>query len=334
MMKNMKKPFDILNETDREKLKEKKMPDWIDPMLATLTKDRFSKEEWIYERKFDGERCLVYKDGSSVKMMSRNKKVINSQYPEIEDAFKKMTGHFIVDGEIVSFTGNVTSFSRLQKRMHSQEPDLNVAVYYYTFDIIHLDGFDLSELPLRSRKSLLRSALDFDGRVIRYTPHRNDDGEDYYQEACEKHWEGLIAKDAHSAYSSGRSTKWLKFKCENRQELVICGYTDPEGEREYFGALLTGFYEKGELRYAGKVGTGYDEETLERLYKKMHELEQDHSPYDHADVKDKHVHWLKPQLVGQFRFTEWTGDNKLRHPSFLGLRKDKKAREVKKETVK
>ncbi len=164
-----------------------------------------------------------------------------------------------------------------------------------------------------------------------FTPHRNNDGEAYYEEACGKHWEGLIAKDANSAYTSGRSKKWLKFKCENRQELVICGYTDPEGERKHFGALLTGFYEQGKLKYAGKVGTGYDEETLERLYEKMKDLEQDDSPFDDDDMKEKHVHWLKPKLVGQFRFTEWTGENKLRHPSFLGLRDDKKAGDVRKE---
>ena len=327
----MKDIFDILDENERDKLKKKKQPVTIEPMLATLTKDRFSKEDWIFERKFDGERCVVFKNGKSVTLLSRNQKTINNQYPEIEDAIKKMDGRFIIDGEIVAFEGNVTSFSRLQKRMHRKEPDLDVAVYYYVFDIIYLDGHDLAELPLRSRKSLLRKAIDFGVGSVRFTEHRNKDGESFFEEACEKHWEGLIAKDAESTYTKGRSKKWLKFKCENRQELVICGYTDPAGERKHFGALLVGFYEQGKLKYAGKVGTGYDEETLEMLHEKMKKVEQDKSPFEDAEIKEKHVHWLKPKLVGQFRYTEWTDDHKLRHPSFLGLRQDKKAGDVRKE---
>ncbi len=330
----MDRIFDILSAEEKESIEQRKQPSWIDPMLATLTKDRFSREDWIYERKFDGERCIIYKEGSSVALMSRNKKKINSEYPEIADAFKNMERDFIVDGEIVAFEGNVTSFSLLQKRMHRKNPDLSVPVFYYTFDIIYFTGYDLTALPLRSRKSLLRDALDFESGNVRFTPHRNKDGEAFLEEACGKHWEGLIAKDAGAAYVSGRSKKWLKFKCENRQELVICGFTEPEGQRKHFGALLTGYYEQGKLHYSGKVGTGYDDETLERLYKKMHELEQDHSPYDIENIKEKHVHWLKPKLVGQFRFSEWTGDNKLRHPSFLGLRDDKKAGDVRKEVVK
>ena len=156
-------------------------------MLATLTRDHFSCNDWIYERKLDGERCLIFIAGNTVKLMSRNKKEINARYPEITGAFNTMSGDFVVDGEIVSFRDNVTSFSRLQKRMHSKEPDLTIPVFYYVFDMMHFYGYGLTHLPLRSCKSLLRSALKFDSSQIRYTPHRNDDDEAYFDEACEKH---------------------------------------------------------------------------------------------------------------------------------------------------
>ncbi len=303
-------------------------------MLATLTHERFSKEDWIYERKLDGERCLVFKKGKEIRLMSRNQKKINDQYPEIADAIKKQNHDFVIDGEIVAFDGNITSFSKLQPRMHRSEPDLSIPVYYYVFDIIYLEGYDLSDLPLKQRKSLLKKAVDFSGEHLRYTIHRNKEGEKFLKEACRKGWEGLIAKEAESQYVHDRSKKWLKFKCEKGQELVICGYTAPGGSRKHFGALIVGYYDHGKLKHAGKVGTGYDEETLKRVHDKMKKLEQDDPPFDNDNPDYKNATWLKPKLVGEFRFTEWTKDNKLRHPSFLGLRDDKKAKDVVKEEPK
>lgn len=322
--------FDALSDEAREKLKKRKQPEWTAPMLATLTKDRFSKEDWIYERKLDGERCLIFKNGNEVRMMSRNKKKINNQYPEIAKAFENQDHDFIVDGEIVTFDGNVTSFSKLQPRMHSSDPDMSIEVFFYVFDVVHLDGHDLSKLELKHRKALLKKALDFGSDVLRYLPHRNKEGEKYLEDACKKNWEGLIAKDANSTYVHDRSRKWLKFKCENQQEFLILGYTEPGGSRDYFGALLIGYYKDGNLKYAGKVGTGYSDETLKFLYEKMHPLERKTSPLD-EEVSDKNVHWIKPELVGEFQFTEVTVDGKLRHPSYLGLRDDKRPEDVKLE---
>lgn len=316
----------------REKLREKALPEQTSPMLATLTDERFSRNDWIYERKLDGERCLAYKKGDEVKLMSRNEKLLNKQYPEIEEAVQSQEGDFIIDGEIVAFDGKVTSFSKLQNRMHRRHPDKSIEVFYYVFDILHLEGYDVTGVSQRHRKGILRKALDFSHDHIRYTTHRNKEGEKYFAEACRKHWEGLIAKDANASYKHSRSGKWLKFKCENQQELVICGYTDPEGSRDYFGALIVGFYKNDKLHFAGRVGTGYDDQTLEMLFNKMKPLRQNDPPFDVGDIhNEKNTHWLKPRLVGEFRFTEWTGDDKLRHPSFIGLRDDKKAKDVKKE---
>lgn len=315
-----------------DRLKEKKQPDWTSPMLATLTDKRFSDEDWIYERKLDGERCLAFKDGKKVRLMSRNKKVLNNQYPEIEEAIQDREGSFIVDGEIVAFDGQVTSFSKLQNRMHRHKANRSVKVYYYVFDILYLDGYDVTGLPQRNRKNVVRKALDYSHKNLHYTAHRNEEGEKFFKEACRKKWEGLIAKDATASYKHSRSKKWLKFKCENRQELIICGFTDPQGCRKYFGALIVGFYKNGNLHFAGRVGTGYDEDTLKMLYDKMKPLKQDDPPFDVGDLKKENdTHWLKPKLVGEFQFTEWTGDDKLRHPGFIGLREDKKAKDVNKE---
>lgn len=327
----MNKILKALPDEARDKLKKKDQPEWTSPMLATLTHERFSRDNWIFERKLDGERCLVFKKGKEVRLMSRNKKELNDQYPEIAEACKKQKEDFVVDGEIVAFEGEVTSFSKLQNRMHREKADESVKVYFYTFDILHLDGYDVTKLPLQHRKAILEKAVDFSGDVIRFTRHRNKEGEKYLKEACGKNWEGLIAKDATSTYVHSRSKKWLKFKCENQQELVICGFTDPGGERDYFGALVVGFYEDDKLKFAGKVGTGYDDETLEMLYNKMKPLERKTPPFDEEVEDMDNIHWLTPKLVGEFQFTEWTGDHKLRHPSYIGLRDDKNAKDVRKE---
>ena len=326
--------FDDLSDEEKKKLKKDTQPDWTSPMLATLTKEHFSKEGWIFERKFDGQRCLVFRKGKTVKLMSRNKKNISRQYPEIVESFENQAHSFIADGEIVAFEGKVSSFRKLQPRMHSKNPDKSVKVFFYVFDLLFLEGYDLSKLELRNRKSLLKEAVNYDSDILRFTPHRNAQGEKFLEEACKSGWEGLIAKDAGSKYIHSRSKSWLKFKCEKRQELIICGYTAPGGSRKNFGALIVGFYDDGKLMNAGKVGTGYDDKTLELVYEKMKPLEQDEPPFDQKKTGYKNATWLKPKLVGEFRFSEWTGDNKLRHPSFLGLREDKKAKDAKKEEPK
>ncbi|MBD3167934.1 MAG: ATP-dependent DNA ligase [candidate division Zixibacteria bacterium] len=322
-----------LPDKQKAKIKHGSQPEWTFPMLAKLTHDYFSDEEWIYERKFDGERCLVFKKGENARLMSRNRKDISDTYPEVEEEFSKQGADFVVDGEIVAFSGDVTSFSRLQERMKIKDRDeawkSNVAVYYYAFDLIHIGDYDITGVNLRHRKSLLRKALEFTNRV-RFTAHRNKNGEEYHKEACRKGWEGIIAKNAASEYLHSRSGKWLKFKCANQQEFVIGGYTEPRGERIGFGAILIGYYEGGSLRYAGKVGTGYDDATLKDLKSKFNARERKTSSFD-SPPSESNIHWLKPDLVAEIGFTEWTDGGKLRHPRYLGLRRDKSAKNVVRE---
>ncbi len=182
----------------------------------------------------------------------------------------------------------------------------------------------------RDRKALLRGAIDFE-EPLRFTPHRDEEGEAYLEEACGKGWEGLIAKDAGASYVYSRSRKWLKFKCVHRQELVVGGFTDPGGSRKGFGALLLGYHEDGDFVYAGKVGTGFDDETLEWLRGKMDDIEVDEPPFDDGDPGEKGEHFVKPELVAGIGFTEWTSDGELRHPRYLGLRDDKDAKDVVRE---
>jgi bifunctional non-homologous end joining protein LigD len=315
-------------------LKKAAQPDWISPMLATLTDERFSREGWIFEPKFDGERCLTFKKDGKVKLYSRNRLSLNGSYPELVAAFENQkASDFIVDGEVVAFKGEVTSFEMLQGRMQSRgaSPELvkAVPIFYYIFDILYLDGYDLRNLPLRYRKDALKQALSFQG-PLRFTPHIETEGLPYYQKACSKEWEGVIAKRFDAPYVSVRSKDWLKFKCVLEQELVIGGYTDPRRSRKSFGALLVGYYSKGKLMYAGKVGTGYNEETLKMLGAELRKLEQADSAF--ADLSEgKGIHWVKPKLVAQVGFTEWTNYGKLRHPRFLGLRRDKAAKDVVRE---
>ncbi len=326
--------FENINKEDRKKIKKETFPKWMNPMLAKLTHNYFSDKDWLFERKLDGERCLIYKNRDKIRVMSRNKKKLNHVYPEIVETVKKQKAeNFIVDGEVVAFEGNATSFSKLQNRMHlSSEKEArksNVPVFFYIFDILYFDKYDLTKLELRNRKSILKNSIIFND-PLRYLVHRNKEGEKYFRQACKKKWEGVIAKKADSEYKHGRGSHWLKFKCSNQQEFIIIGYTDPQGERIGFGALLIGYYKKEKLKYAGKVGTGYNDKMLKKLSKMLSSIERKKSPLKEK-VNQKQVHWVKPKLVGEIGFTEWTSDGKLRHPRFLGLRRDKNPEDVARE---
>jgi bifunctional non-homologous end joining protein LigD len=248
-----------------------RQPGWLEPELATLTADRFSDPTWIFERKFDGERCLAFRAGQQLRLMTRNRQQVTSTYPEIAGALRAQeASDFIVDGEVVAFDGDQTRFSRLQRRLGVRDPGpalrAEVPVYMYVFDVLWADGLDVRPLPLRERKRLLHGLLSFRD-PLRFTEHRDTDGEAYWREACGKGWEGIVAKRADSRYRPGRTRDWLKFKCENEQEFVIGGYTDPRGSRTGFGALLLGYHDSnGRLRYAGKVGTGFGRHTLTSLH--------------------------------------------------------------------
>jgi bifunctional non-homologous end joining protein LigD len=311
-------------------------PAWLDPELATLTQERFSDPAWIFERKLDGERCLAFRAAQQTRLMTRNQKEDTSTYPEIADALAaQQADGFIVDGEIVAFDGSQTRFGRLQQRIGVRHPGqellAEVPVYFYIFDVLWADDRDVRPLPLRERKRMLRGLLTFED-PLRFTAHRDTDGEAYYREACAKGWEGVIAKRADAPYRAGRSRDWLKFKCENGQEFVIGGFTDPHGSRTGFGALLLGYYDQdGKLVYAGKVGTGFDRRTLDSLHAALAALERDRPAFDRGDLPRSGVHWVEPRLVGQVGFSEWTTDGELRHPRFQGLRDDKDPTDVVRE---
>lgn len=319
-------------------VKKTDFPGFREPMLATLTEDHFDDADWIYERKLDGIRCQVLKCGESVRLISRNQKDLSATFPElVRQASALCSEDFIADGEIVAFEGSISSFSKLQDRLPIREsPDeaaTSPKVWLYLFDLMYYKGYLIEEAPLLQRKLLLKDGMSW-SRPFRYTAYRKEHGNRYFQEACRKGWEGLIAKDGHATYLHSRSGKWLKFKCVNQQELVIGGYTEPKGERIGFGALLVGFYKRGKLLFAGKVGTGFDNEFLKEWRPRLEEIRAEKSPFDdYANNRDGKNHWVKPDFVGEFAFTEWTVHHKLRHPSFVGIRYDKAPEEVHQETV-
>jgi DNA ligase D-like protein (predicted ligase) len=303
--------------------------------LATLTHEPFFEPGWVYERKLDGERCLATKQGGEVVLWSRSGRAISGSFPELVDALAAQPEErLVIDGEVVAFEGSRTSFAKLQPRIQVSDPDraraTGVPVWYYVFDVLEVGGDDVRGRPLLERKSLLRRTLRFGGR-LRFTPHRVKAGPEYLAAACSKGWEGLIAKRADAPYVPGRTRNWLKFKCESGQEFVIVGFTDPEGSRTGFGALLLGYYRDGELVYAGKVGTGFSFELLADLRRRLDELEVSTPPVDRGKLPTRGVHWVRPELVCQVAFTEWTSAGQLRHPRFIGLRRDKSPADVVRE---
>ncbi len=314
-------------------------------MLATLVERVPRDGDWIFERKLDGIRLCVVRDGDEVRLFSRNHKDRTSFYPElVEPLLFQSPGRFVADAEVVAFEGSTTSFAKLQQRAGVASPaaarSSGIPIHLYLFDLIHLDGDDLESIPLRTRKSALREVIRFED-PIRFCAHRNGGGPDgtlgeqYLGEACEKGWEGLIAKRADGRYVHGRSRDWMKLKCVARQEFVIGGFSDPRSSRRGIGALLVGYHDDtGSLRYAGRVGTGFDEAELLRLRELLESDEQPDPSFSDAprghEVAD--VHWVSPRHVCEVGFTEWTGAGRLRHPRYLGLRTDKDAIEVVRES--
>jgi bifunctional non-homologous end joining protein LigD len=312
---------------ERELAVDAPAPRHAELMKAVLERESFSDPAWVFERKLDGIRCLAVREHDEVRMLSRNDLDLGGRYPEVRDAVAAQEHRrFAIDGEIVAFDGRQTSFARLAQRGHTHVP-----VFFYVFDLLWVDGHDVRALGLRTRKRLLRDALEFDD-PLRWTSHRNREGEAMFSEACRKGWEGVVAKRADSPYRATRSRDWLKLKCEAGQELVIGGFTAPRGSRTDFGALLVGHFRDGELQYAGKVGTGFDQETLDSLGIQMRSLARDTSPFaDPSAIRERGVTWVTPTLVAQVGFTEWTTAGRLRHPRFLGLRDDKTATDVVRE---
>ena len=281
------------------------MPDWLEPMAATLTQERFSGSDWLFEQKFDGIRLLAYKRGGNVQLYSRNR--LPQNLPPLAAAIARLpVDEVILDGEVTW-------------DLHSG---------YHVFDLLWLNGHNVTSLPLEDRRALLQE-LPFQAPIRRV--ELLDDPEPW-ERARREGWEGVIAKRRGSPYEHRRSKHWLKMKCESSQELVVGGFTDPQGTRVGLGALLVGYYEGDDLVFAGKVGTGLDTKLLLELRTRLDTLELPKPPFTKAvGLPRLRAHWVRPEIVVQVGFIEWTGNDKLRHPRLLGVRFDKSAREVTRE---
>jgi bifunctional non-homologous end joining protein LigD len=298
-------------------------------MLADVAEMPFDDDAWIFEVKYDGYRALAAVHDHKVDLYSRNHKSFNECYASIVKELAKIGHTVLLDGEVVAENARGRSEFQLLQNTGNK----SVTLKYYVFDILHLDGHDLYDIPLIERKSLLKLFLEkVNLQNIFYSDHIAAKGISFYKAAIKKNLEGIIAKNADSPYRTGtRSREWLKIKINQEQEMIIAGFTAPKGSREFFGALVLGYYENGELIYAGNCGTGFTAQVLEKLYKKAKPFFTATSPFNERVPLAGKVQWIKPHLVCQVKFTEWTGDGHLRHPVYLGLREDKKAQEVVRE---
>jgi bifunctional non-homologous end joining protein LigD len=304
------------------------------PQLATLVQEPPPGDEWLHEMKYDGYRIGARIRNGRVTLYSRNRKDWTAAFPRIVDAVKRLGAtDGLLDGEVAMVLADGrTSFQALQNVFSSERA--GAALVYFAFDLLHLDGERLEQLPLEQRKVRLRQLV---GRrkagVVRYSDHVIGHGREFFRQACRAALEGIISKRRDQPYRAGRHRDWLKVKCVLRQEFVIGGFTDPEGSRQGIGALLIGYYDGDRLVFAGKVGTGFTREGALDLRRRLRAVERKIPPFTPppAGVLARRAHWVEPALVGEIAFTEWTGDGKIRHPSFQGLRPDKKPNEVVRE---
>jgi bifunctional non-homologous end joining protein LigD len=313
--------------------KKARMPASLSPTLATLVDSAPTGDDWIHEVKFDGYRMVSRIDHGEVHVYSRNGKEWTPVLPAVVASLQRLdVDQAWLDGEIaVADARGLTSFQQLQNALSNPRAK-NIS--YFVFDLLYQDGYDLRGVALTERKQLLRALVGKSDAVLRYSVDVQGSGAEFFEQACKLKLEGAVSKRANSVYREGvRTRDWLKVKCGQRQEMVIGGFTDPQGSRSGFGALLLGIYEGGKLRYAGKVGTGFDDKTLTKLRPVLGKLEQKEAPFVNPPrgFEAKGAHWVKPQLVAEIAFTEWSNDGALRHPSFQGLREDKKATDVVRE---
>jgi bifunctional non-homologous end joining protein LigD len=317
---------------DIEGAKAAKLPASLSPMLTTLVKSPPPGDEWLHEIKYDGYRMLCRIDDGKARLVSRNGKDWTAAFAAVaEDLASLPVRTAWIDGEVVVLdAAGRTSFQALQNALTGTKAPLS----FFAFDVPYLDGYDLRGATLTDRKAVLRGVIGDGVGSIRVGPELRGHGDDYFRQACKLGLEGVISKRADSPYRGGLRTRdWIKVKCTRRQEMVIGGFTDPQGSRKGFGALLLGVYRDGKLHYSGKVGTGFNDASLGRLYELLLPLEQDQPAFANPPrgFEAKGAHWVKPELVAEVAFTEWSDDGALRHPSFQGLRADKKATEVVRE---
>jgi bifunctional non-homologous end joining protein LigD len=306
------------------------LPKRLQPMLATLTDSPFDDAGWVFEDKYDGFRMVAKIEGGTVTLYSRNGKIISHSYIEVAKALEGVKGDAVIDGELVALDkAGVSHFQLLQNALRHE-----AKLLYCAFDLTFCDGEDLRGLTLLERKKRLKNILPHH-RLIAFSRHRKQSGTKFFEEAERKGLEGIMAKRADSKYLSGhRTDNWLKIKISKRQEVVIAGFTAPRRTRPFFGALALAVREKNAWRYIGHVGTGFSHKILEELHGKLMKLKAARSPFP-AKVKDEAVTtWVKPSLVAEVKFTEWTSSGEMRHPVYLGLRSDKRAADVTREREK
>jgi bifunctional non-homologous end joining protein LigD len=309
------------------------LPQFVPPQLATLVKRPPAGDAWLHEMKFDGYRILARLHEGRVTLMSRNGREWTEQFPSVVDSVRGLSARAaLLDGEVAVVTPDGrTSFQALQNYMNGSHRD---ALVYMLFDLLHLDGQDLTGARLADRKAALARLLGPRGEepgVLRYSDHVVGSGAEFFAEACRLGLEGVVSKRRDAPYRSTRGADWVKTKCVKRQEVVIGGYTDPEGSRLGIGALLAGVYDDGRLVYVGKVGTGFTARTLQMLHERLKPLERPTCAFATRPTGVGRPHWVEPRLVAEVAFGEWTADGRMRHPSFQGLREDKPADQVVRE---
>ena len=293
----------------------------IRPMLATLVAQPFNRSGWVNEEKYDGIRALVFRREKKVQLWSRNLKNITADFPEIAQCLARLQGYdFVLDGEIVAFDRNgISRFQLIQRRAM----DSNIQPVLAVFDCLEIDSREIVKTPLSDRRNALETIVPAKHALLLRSRRLSANSEIAFKTAKEKGWEGIIAKDENSLYEPGKRTRsWLKIKCRKESEFVIGGYTPPAGHRTEFGALLVGLYGGKMLRFTGKVGTGFSEKSLADLARKMKPLRTQESPFE-VPPHESGVTWIRPRLVAQIAFAEWTRGGRLRQPAFLGLRYDK-----------
>ena len=306
------------------------MPSPIHPMLGVLAKKPFNRKGWVFEIKWDGYRAIAEINKQKVKLYSRNQLSFNAKFPTIVSELQQWSVESaILDGELAIL--DKAGRSEFQSMQNYQRTQVGT-VFYCVFDLLYLDGRDLRTLPLIERKAILEKLLSkMPHHYIHYSEHVDEKGVAYFKRATAQHLEGVMAKNGQSPYSMHRSLEWVKIKSQQRQEFVIGGFTEPSGSRERFGSLLIGVYENGKLRYCGHVGGGFTRQSLKEVHEKLEPLFIITPPFINAPKVSPETTWIKPQLVCEVSFAEWTDEGLLRQPVFQGLRIDKKAKEVKRE---
>jgi bifunctional non-homologous end joining protein LigD len=307
------------------------MPGSIKPMLAELTNDAFSDDDWIFEIKWDGYRAVAEISDGEVNLHSRNNISFNQKYSPVAEALKTFDMNVIFDGEVVVVDEfGKSSFQLLQNYKKSGKGILA----YYIFDILHLEGYNLTKLSLIKRKEILKKVLPEDLKNIRYSDHIPGDGNSFFKVAEERGLEGILAKRADSKYEVGkRSSNWLKIKTKKSQEAVICGFTEPKGSRNKFGSLVLGVFDEGDLVYIGQAGTGFTDESLKEIYSALKPHITDKSPFNQKIKTNAPVTWVTPKYICDVSFSEWTEEGLMRSPVFMGIREDKNLDEIFKEKI-